>query len=527
MSNFTATLPSSFNLRSVLDNVDVTKVPYVCLYDLVDRDVVFKQRYDCQWYINNIGELATRPDNYGLLGYVFVGRPQVAVSFFVDNETRRLFASSLCNYSSWDSGLVDSILNDAIKMKATLTFMNMKQDLESTFAELFNLPEVSLDESIVGFVREVTRSSEHSHRLSVGSTITVRGNRISMIKKRVANCSRRFQIFNERCDANVVAVIHNGYIVMINDKLRGLDDVSFVDDVFMIISSIVVSPDESSENLKLYRPDATEANILIRADPRVYYPGIARHCPVKPTPVKNFDASTTCSNETQVLYPKSSPVLYKAPPGYFIGLKINRITPPEDYPYTTFPVFPCCLKTKGYSLKSIYSMYLQSQDDTEFQIKIQHLLSRTSNPVLLDPECVGSLYTPLNKMSELKQYVRVRVTSWFEQLGCSFSDISEEEYQQCHKNFIKLGLRDDTTLREYLGYDLHDIRITYNLFETRLKANIVIYINRDKGFFQFRTTSSVEMKEKIYVIVYESRVKIGTSLCGFEVLVKQGKVGRR
>ncbi|KAJ2430907.1 hypothetical protein GGF41_000782 [Coemansia sp. RSA 2531] len=347
-----------------------------------------------------------------------------------------------------------------------------------------------------------------------------------MIKKKVANCSRRFQIFNERCDANVVAVIHNGYIVMINNKLRGLDDSSFVDEVCEVISSIIVSSDESSDNLKLYRPDATEANTLIRADPRVYYPGIARHCPVKPTPLKNFDVNTTCSNETQVLYPKHSPVLYKAPPGYFIGLKLNRITPPEDYPYPTFPVFPCCLKTKGYSLRSIYSVYLQSQDDAEFETKIQPLLTRTSNPVLLDPECVGSLYTPLNKMSELKQYVRTRVTSWFEQLGCSFGNISEEEYQQCGKNFTKLGLRDDTTLRDYMNYELHDIRITYSLFEARLGANIVIYVNRDKGFFQFRTASSVEMKKKVYVIVYESKSKSGTSLCGFEVLV-QKQAGRQ
>ncbi|KAJ1946926.1 hypothetical protein GGF37_000825 [Kickxella alabastrina] len=518
MSNFSYNFDERLDLLSVMQGMDLSVVKYVCFYGVQDREVVFKQRYDSGWYVNHNNKIPTRPESSGLMGFISLAEeddqscpsspsllsPPVASFFINDSNEMSLFVSTVASYDSWCAGDMDKILEDANVMRV-LTSPASHNRLKAIILDVFG---VSVEESQVGNVSRHQSSKVRQHKISLNNLIIVDRNRITLLRKNSGNSARIFVVFNPASDAKVTVAMQDSFMFIISHNLERLEDTSFIEPLKDIMLSIRITTSENNEEER-----CQEANLLKNVDPRVFYAGIARHCPVKPIPFKRF-ASTETNTPFQILYPKKDPVLYKAKPGYFIGLKINKVAAPEDHAFETLPAFPCCLLTPGYFSTSVHQIYLDSKDDDDFMHRVANKMLKVSSPTLVRPGQVGSCYTPLNTIPGFKKKSRQRVTDWFVQLGCNFENITDAEYNRCLENFSRLGLRDSTTLRQYIRHPLHDIRITYHMFEERMRKEVVIYINRNKKIVQFvRPQSKMSGLEQVHVIIYETK-----GLDGFEVL---------
>ncbi|KAI9297798.1 hypothetical protein K502DRAFT_327914 [Neoconidiobolus thromboides FSU 785] len=185
----------------------------------------------------------------------------------------------------------------------------------------------------------------------------------------------------------------------------------------------------------------TSLRDLIQADPKVFYTGILRHCSIKPIPFKKFDLHEK-NSDTQVLYPKDNPVLYRAPLGYFVSLKINKVKPSSGT--AIYPIFPCCIKSEERRKNNIYQIYKECSSDHEFKRKIELMLVRVLSTTIVNIDYVSSIYTPLNSVWSASEYLRIRVVDWFEEFSCErFNEnLNDEDKQILYRNTKDLGFID-------------------------------------------------------------------------------------
>jgi hypothetical protein len=269
---------------------------------------------------------------------------------------------------------------------------------------------------------------------------------------------------------------------------------------------------EELEDLILLSPNNTRLN----DDPRVWYSGVARHCPCRPQGSdKGTHTDFRIDPKRQILFPKERPVLYTAPEGFYIGLKVNKVQPPEGYSKRygdPYPAFPCYYSIVQHKRQRAYIIYMSCANDHEFKTRMGVEGSReSSKKTLLEPGQRGSIvgYEPLeNIFLDRKRYYRRRVTSWsifFQDVTRKVSDL---EMERCYKEFHHLDYSDaGGSLKDYfLRESLPNIRFYHPLIEERTNSRVIILIRKEDRVFLYKPYSPrKEFKHYIFVILYTQR----------------------
>lgn len=274
-----------------------------------------------------------------------------------------------------------------------------------------------------------------------------------------------------------------------------------------------------------HSPEDSKKIFSGQGDPRVWYPGIARHCPYRPL-VSRIDSigQYDIDPEKQILFPKDSPCLYTAPEGYFIGLKENKVIPPKEYlekygePYVAFP---CCYIVSQYKRQRLYMSYLRCSSDENFRREVtKESEKESSRKQLLNPNQMGSIsgYEPFDHLfRDRKRYFRKRVMDWDEIHPRREALESSDVAKLCYKEFFHLGYSDAAgSLMEYFKEEkLPDVRFFHPVLEESTDSRVMIFVKKENNIYFYKPR---EVKKKftsyIFIVMY---IHNGREI-GYEVL---------
>ncbi|KAI9467476.1 hypothetical protein BX667DRAFT_224519 [Coemansia mojavensis] len=465
---------------------------YSSYHCVSEESIYFDECYDYEWYIKNRYKYKFRRSKLissGIDGYIEVDGDIVSYSVYYENQKPKLFVSNVCTRDSWSD--FDEVLKD-------IYVFSPKRNLESSelnryFSELLNL-EVNLQKQEMVRMADIIESSE-VEILKKSGVYFFGPLRVSPLVLYSQNRPVTFAIYDKDLNYNSTSALKDGVAY-----IRGTDiPEDYVERIRVALGKVRINKPNSDIR------SSRSIHELIEADPRVYYKGIARHCPVRPTPVVN--PQNQQNTDTQILYPKTNPRLYIAPPGYYISLKINKVKPPPGL--KPFPAFPCCIASQERRGNNVYKIYRECTTDEEFAEKIKDITLRTSTTRLIEPEYTGSLYMPLNKFWNPNNFYRKRVLDWSSVFSVSGKLVVDS---QVELNSRKLGLRDTSGLQKYIDNDpAHDIRLTYHL----INKDMVILVKRPNDLlkqYSGKKLSQVDPKVTPVVIIYEDKELQGSEV---------------
>jgi len=258
-----------------------------------------------------------------------------------------------------------------------------------------------------------------------------------------------------------------------------------------------------------------------KEDERVWYPGIARHCPQRPTevPIKNI-RDEEIDPLHYILFPKESPRLYFSGDDFYIGLKENKVAPPRRLENKTFPAFPCCYKTKQYERQEMYIDYLRCNTDDEFKMLFKKYSERgSSKKGIILPGQVGyiSNYHPFeNILKDTTKYLRTRLSDWKQLLKDEEIKFNDEVMRKCYKEFYRLGFVDfSNSLFEYfLSTSTPDIRFFYPFIERIFDTELMILVRKKSVMYEFLPVIKKSYKKNVSIVIkhYDGEDNVGYEL---------------
>jgi hypothetical protein len=361
----------------------------------------------------------------------------------------------------------------------------------------------------------ITNDCNISQIMAVRESINTLGN------KRVFSIA--LSIKNGESVCRVAFTYKNEYVFAMISKLSSEEYLSFVTEALKLLFETYVDNVSSYSPVPLLPVHTRASNIetLRNQLPELFVNNYTRECPMLPIMISHDEAELIHCQQRVILYPLNSDKgrYYTAPEGYFVGLKRNRLSNKDEFPYLVTCYLQDHMKrTSSDTYKYYYNCSINNYDNHD-----NHNNYNDHN--IIHPINYNSR-RPLPKAIYDPRYYRIKARSFIDALESAtnvkidylpwFPQITKQEMWDKSDEEIMDAINGKTTdgLSCLYRYFEELIQISIHVVVIK-KGNFEPLIPRHKGQYVW------EPPYPMHIVIFENYKKTyGTNLCLYSYLAR-------